>query len=637
MGDAMVALLRARWALVFVFGSISSSLAALALAADDAELDKIIVTATRTPEQISDVLASVTLLDHPTIEARQATSLQELLRGEAGIEISNDGGLGKVSSVFMRGTESDHVLILIDGIPLSSATVGSTPLQYLPVSEIDHIEIVRGPRSSLYGSDALGGVIQIFTRRGAGPFAPELALSNGSHALDQAVGSAQGSTEHTSYSVSGSYLTSNGYDSCLGAPYVSPSSPGGGCYTFVPYDDRFRNSSASGSITYRPSDEAEVEAFALRASGMTDFHSDYQNRENFVQQVAGIAAHWSPWQELRLTLRGGQARDEATDAAVGLAVVPQFPVPPGIFDTVRMTGTLQADWKPTPRDTLTVGADYLRDKIDSNTAYNVDARRDSGYFGQYETEFAAQRVLLSVRHDDNEQFGGKTTGGAAWGYRLADDVQFSASYATAFKAPTFNELYYPNYGTPTLQPETSHSVEIGADQRGAWGMWSLHAYETHIDDLIETNPNNFTAENIDKSVIKGVEAQIQRRLDAWTVGVTATWLDPRNRSGDANEGNLLPRRAQAIGRWELARTWARITATARLNIEGKRYDDAANTIRLGGYSTVDLLATWQITSALALQAKLANITDRRYETAYYYPQDGRNYLLTVRFAPLWPR
>jgi vitamin B12 transporter len=134
-----------------------------------------------------------------------------------------------------------------------------------------------------------------------------------------------------------------------------------------------------------------------------------------------------------------------------------------------------------------------------------------------------------------------------------------------------------------------------------------------------------------------VEAQVQRKLDAWTVGLTATWLDPRNRSGDANENNLLPRRAQALGRLELAHAWARITATARLNVEGKRYDDAANTIRLGGYSTVDLLATWQITPAVALQGKLANLTDRYYETAYYYPQDGRNYLLTVRFAPIWWR
>ena len=599
-------------------------------------LESVVVTATRIPEPLDEVLASVTVLTRAAIEARQATSVQELLRGEAGVEIGNNGGLGKASSVYMRGSNSDHVLVLIDGVPLSSATVGSTAFMYLPVSEIDRIEIVRGPRSSLYGSDALGGVIQIFTRRGGGAFNPDLSLSAGSHGLREVAGGASGGTERISYSVSGSYQSTNGYDSCLGAPYVSPESPGGGCYTAVPYDDRFHDASVSGRVAYRPTDDAEIAAFALRSSGATDFHSDYQNREYFVQQATGLSGTWSPLEALRLTARVGQARDESLDVAFGQAVSPDFPVAPSTFDTVRFTGTFQADWQLRAHDTLTGGVDYRRDKVDSDTAFAVTTRRDTGEFAQYVGGFGPQHVSLSVRHDDNQQFGGKTTGGAAWGYRLENNLQLSVSYATAFKAPTFNELYYPFYGTPTLRPETSRSVEFGLDQTTGWGRWSLHGYETHINDLIDTDPNSFTARNIDRSRIRGVEGQIQQKWQDWTAGVTATWLDPRSRSNDDNNGNLLPRRAEGSGRLELTRHWTPVDVTGRLNVEGKRFDDLANTTRLGGYATADLLAIWRITSTISLQGKLANLADHRYETAHYYPQDGRNYLITLRFTPLAP-
>ncbi len=621
-------------ALMIMTSFVACWWASRSFAATEVPLDSVVVTATRTPEPVGDVLASVTVLDRGAIESRQATSVQELLRGEAGIEISNNGGIGKASSLFMRGTESDHVLVLVDGIPLSSATVGSTAFQYLPVSEIDRIEIVRGPRSSLYGSDALGGVIQIFTRRGAGSFNPEIGLSAGSHDLREVTAGGSGSTDRLSYSVSGSYQSSDGYDSCLGAPYLSPVSPGGGCFTSVAYDDRFHNASVSGRVAYRPTEDAAIEAYVLRANGATDFHSDYQNREYFVQQATGISGNWSPIETLRLTARVAQSRDEALDVAFGQAVSADFPVAPSTFDTVRLTGTFQADWNFGPRDTLTGGVDYRRDKIDSDTDFAETSRRDTGAFGQYAGEFGPQQLLLSVRHDDNQQFGGKTTGGAAWGYRLPNDLRFSASYATAFKAPTFNELYYPFYGTRTLRPETSRSVEIGVDQNAAWGRWSIHGYETHINDLIETDPNTFTARNIDKSLIRGVEGQIERKWQAWTAGVTATWLNPRNRSNDDTTGNLLPRRAQGSGRIEVARHWQQVDVTGRLNIEGKRFDDLANTTRLGGYGTVDLLASWQVTPAIALQGKLANLADHRYQTAFFYPQDARNYLLTVRFTPL---
>ncbi len=595
-------------------------------------LDQVVVTATRTPEVEADVLASVTVLDRTRIEARQASSLPELLRGIAGVEIANNGGLGKVSSIFMRGMESGHVLVLVDGVPLSSATVGTTAIQYLPVEEIDHIEIVRGPRSSLYGSDALAGVIQIFTRRGSGPFEPDVSLSAGSHGLAQVSAGGGGATGRLSYSASGSYQTTNGYDSCVGAPYISAASPGGGCYTVVPYDDRYRNASYAARLAYRPSDDSELDAHILRAQGMSDFHSDYQNREEFVQQSAGVDGHFSPAAGLRLTMRLGQARDNALDEAVGLALNPQYPVGPSTYRTTRNTGTAQADWKIGAHDTLTAGGDYLRDQIDSDTQYPVRSRRNTALFGQYDGEHGAEHVVVSARRDQNQQFGAKTTGGAAWGYRFANAVRFSASFGTAFKAPSFNELYYPYYGNPGLKPESSRTAEIGLDHGDAGDRWSLHAYETQIADLIATNAN-FTADNIERARIRGLEAEVAGGMRQWSWDVTADWLDPRNESNDPNRGKLLQRRARASGRARLARQFTGLRVAAQVNVSGPAWDDLPNTQRLGGYATLDLLAAWQLRRGLYLEGKLANLAGKRYQTALYYPQDGRNYLLTLSYRP----
>jgi vitamin B12 transporter len=218
-------------------------------AGTDSTFDQIVVTATRTPEPAGDVLASVTVIDRAQIEARQATSVQELLQGEAGIEWVNDGGLGKVTTLFMRGTQSDHVLVLIDGVKIGSATVGLSAFQYIPVEQIDHIEIVRGPRSSLYGSDALGGVIQIFTRHGSGEFTPEVSVAGGTHAARQTAGSISGSSDRISFSLSGSYQSSDGFNSCTGKAPLPDGSGGAGCFTFEPDADGYRNASASARVT----------------------------------------------------------------------------------------------------------------------------------------------------------------------------------------------------------------------------------------------------------------------------------------------------------------------------------------------------------------------------------------------------
>jgi vitamin B12 transporter len=606
---------------VCVLGALPTFLLASAGAQAQSDAATVVVTATRTIQSIDDALSSVTIITRADIQARQATSVQELLTGEAGVQISNNGGLGKATALFLRGTDADQVLVLVDGVKLTSATLGTTAFEYLPVEEIDRIEVVRGPRSSLYGSEAVGGVIQIFTHRGQGE--PQLTASagGGSHNTENTSAGFSGSTSGLSYSALSSYLGSDGYASCRGTPVP----PGGGCFTFDFTPDGFHNASQSARIGYEFSDTANVEVTALRAQGGTRFAGTFVNHESFVQQTAGVTGRWSPLPSLHLTMRAGQSRDEATD---DLNFVPQIR-----FDTLHSQGTLQADWQLAPQHLLTLGTDAQRDSVASSVGYAVSSRRDVGGFLEYQGGFASERFSISARHDDNEQFGGQATGSAAWSHRFAGGLRLTASFGTAFRAPTFNELYYPFFGNPALRPEHSRSVELGVDGSRGEAQWSLHTFETRVNDLIAFD-SSFLPANIETAVIRGAEGQVTARRAASTASLIVTWLDPRNRTpGSAEGGNLLPRRATLSGRLEVGHQWASARLTARLNAVGPRFEDLANTHRLGGYITLDLLSSLAPTPQWSVEAKVANVSGRHYETAEFYPQDGRTGWITLRYHP----
>ena len=606
---------------VCVVGALATFLLASAAAQAQGDAATVVVTATRTSQSIDDALTSVTVITRADIQARQAASVQELLTGEAGVQISNNGGLGKATALFLRGTEADQVLVLVDGVKLTSATLGTTAFEYLPVEEIDRIEIVRGPRSSLYGSEAVGGVIQIFTRRGQGEPLLTASAGGGSHSTENTSAGLSGSTSSLSYSVSSSYLGSDGYVSCRGTPVP----PGGGCFTFDFAPEGFHNASQSARIGYDFSDTASAEFTALRAQGGTHFAGTFVNHENFVQQTAGVTGRWSPLSSLHLTIRAGQSRDEATD---DLNLVPQ-----SRFDTLHSQGTLQVDWQLATQHLLTLGTDAQRDSVASSVAYAVSSRRDIGSFLEYQGGFASERWSVSARHDDNEQFGGQTTGSAAWSHRLAGGLRLIASFGTAFRAPTFNELYYPFFGNPALRPEHSRSAELGIDGSRAEAQWSLHTFETRVNDLIAFD-SRFLPANIETAVIRGAEGQVSARRAASTASLVVTWLDPRNRTpGSAEDGNRLPRRARLSGRLELGHQWANVHFAARLNAVGPRFEDLANTQRLGGYTTLDLLSSFAPAQQWSVEAKLANVSARHYETAEFYPQDGRTGWISLRYHP----
>ncbi|NOX09106.1 MAG: TonB-dependent vitamin B12 receptor [Gammaproteobacteria bacterium] len=585
-------------------------------------LDPIIITATRTAQTADESLASVTVITRNDIERQQAQSVQDLLRGVPGLAMSNNGGAGKATSIFLRGTESDHVLVIIDGIKVGSATSGTFAFQDIPVEQIERIEIVRGPRSSLYGSEAIGGVIQIFTRKGdgAGGFKPFFSVGAGSYQTYNTSAGVTASNDKGWFSLAANAQNTEGFNACAGILSAA-------CFTVEPDKDGYRNTSTSLRAGYRFDSGLEIDAHALRSNSNTEFDGGFVNESTSVQQVLGTTLRYSPMDIWQSSLAIGRSRDDSDNFKDGAYKTR--------FNTERDTISWQNDISIGGGQLLTLGVDYQDDKVDSSTAYVINSRDNKGFFAQYQGMFNAHDLQLSLRRDDNEQFGGNTTGGLAWGYALNNDTRLTASYGTGFKAPTFNELYWPadpvwgGGGNPALQPEKSRSLELGITGRASLGRWALNVYETRIKNLISGWP----PVNVNDARIRGLEAVLGTQLIGWDVDANLGLLDTENRAVGANFGNVLPRRAKQSLRVDVNRQFGLYRFGASLFAEGKRYDDTANTRRLGGYATLDLRAEYLFVKDWRVQARIENLLDKDYNTAAFYNQPGRGLYVTLRYQP----
>lgn len=600
--------------------------------ADDAstDLDKVVVTASRTEQSASQVLAASTVIDRADIERLQPNSVADLLRAVPGVSIANNGGPGKSTSVFLRGTESDHVLVLVDGVRIGSATSGTAAFQDIPVDQIERIEIVRGPYSSLYGSEALGGVIQIFTRHPQGAFVPSFSVGVGSWSTLRGSAGFAGSGKNGWYAVEATHDQTDGINACRG----KPSPGGGGCFTDEPDRDGYRNNALSLKGGWRFDEQWDADASATRSEGRNHYDGTSSNFAESTTQAIGGRVHYRPSKDALITLNVGRSGDFSTDYEKGIYA--------DTFNTHRDLASLQADLGHVGGSygLATVGFDWQQDRVVGNTDYLVDARHNHALFAQWQQEFGASSVQGSVRRDENSQFGGKTTGSLLYGYALSEELRVTASYGTAFKAPTFNDLYFPDYGNPDLGPETSRNWELGLKGTPGWGHWSVNAFQNKIDHLIVFD-SSLTgplfpfggANDIDRSRIRGVELAADTRFDDWTLAGSATWLQPEDDSDDASHGNLLPRRARRTANVDLDRRFGAFSVGASVFASGYRYDDTANLHRLGGYALTDLRMAYAFDAAWKLELAAKNVFDRHYETARYYNQPGRNWMLTLRYQP----
>ena len=356
------------------------------------EQSPIIVTATRTAQTVDESLASVTVITQQQIEQQQATDLTDLLSSVSGIDMKNSGGLGQNTSILMRGTSSKHVLVMIDGVKIGSATLGSIALQHIPVNQIERIEIVRGPRSSLYGSNAIGGIIQIFTKKSSAEPSLNAEVGYGSDNTTKTSAGLSGKSNDTSYSLNASYLESDGINALKDND---------------PDEDGYNNSSISSNIKHDLSPTSSLSLNLFHASGNNQYDNDFNAADvvtaDFTQESAGISYTASPLNNWQLILRAGQGRDKYKNFSNGLAN--------GTYITDRETYSWQNNITINDSSILTTGIDYQNDDVGGSSAsYNETSRYNTGYYIQQQWLGDKNDILASLRVDDNESFGNYTTG-----------------------------------------------------------------------------------------------------------------------------------------------------------------------------------------------------------------------------------
>jgi vitamin B12 transporter len=585
----------------------------------------VVVTATRTPTRTNDVLADVTVIDRPEIEAVGAATLPQLLSMQPGVQIAPQGGMGKVSDIFVRGTNTGHTLLLVDGIPLGSATLGSPSLVNFPLQQVERIEILRGPASGLYGSDAIGGVIQVFTKKGSGPAQPELFLGYGSYGTSQLTAGISGGSEGWSYNLRLADMRSRGFNLASDpARYqqVTSALPN-------PDADGYRNISWSGQLNYKfmPGHEAGISLQTVDVRNSFDSAGDPTLDAYNKDKVQA----WSVYTRNRLTsgwtstLRYGQSQDRNRNWDFDWNIF----APAWSHFTTK-----QAQWSwlndvVLPVGKLLLGVERLNQNVDSTTSYSVKQRTVESVLAGWQGQLGSHSWQLSQRVDDNSQFGSKTTGGLSYGYRLNEDWLAKAAYGTGYKAPTFNQLYYTHpmwgNGNPNLLPETSTNREIGVVWQQVMTRVSLIHYDNRIRNLISGWP----PVNVGRARITGDELTLDDTRGAWTTTAAIDWLKPIN----SDTGERLQRRAAQMLKGKVIYSPGNWNAGAELNYVGARYDTATQTRPLAAYDVVNLFGSYRINREFALEGRLDNLFDKAYETAWGYANPRASVFVGLRYAP----
>jgi len=576
---------------------------------EGAGLDPIVVTATLGPDTVGESLSSVTVIDGDTIRRQQPAEFRDLLRAQPGINVVSDGSYGKTTSVFLRGAGSSGTVLLLDGIRLRSATAGIPPWQFLPTDLIDRVELVRGAKSSLYGADAVGGVVQAFT---LDPFEGErgwVDVAGGSH-----------DTRSTSVGVA---ATKNNTSVLLGGLY----SDTGGTNLRAGGEDRgYRNAAGLARVSHRFEQGGGVGVTLLQSQGNTEFEggdTDFMIRAAGLHLEAVASDYW------RTRIQFSESRDEQETF--------------GDYPTVYNTLSRSARWENTLTagvHELVLGTEISQDQVDGSDQFAENSRTNTAVFGQGRLNFGATNVTGSLRMDDNEAYGRNETGGIALGHEFDRSHRVRLSYATSFRAPTFNDLYLvtPYYsGNPDLQPEKGRMIEAGFSGRYQTWFWDVAIYQNKVRDLITYVYDTNIMDNVETARIRGIEWTSGYRTTEWDVKAALTYADAENR----DTGKRLPRRARKTARLDVDRLFGQWSVGTSLVAESNRYNDAANNQLLPGYGTVDLRGTWQFLPGWSGQLKVANVFDRRYAASlgydsttmenFRYLAAGRTFLASVRY------
>lgn len=594
----------------------------IAQANDALGLPDTIVTASRQAETTAESSAATTVFTRKDIDRLQPASVTDLLRRVPGASITTNGGIGSVSALSLRGTGTTQSLVLIDGQRISSASAGQASLEFINVDQIERIEVVRGPRSAIYGSDAIGGVVQIFTRKGSEGLNPRVKFGVGSNQTFTRDLSLSGGDGQTRFNLGASLNETAGIDRTRHNEEGDQDRDG------------YRNRAYNASITHSFTEDLEAGISVLDQSGNTEYDLSGNPEDDFRLSTVATHLQWQVNDVWRTRVEAGHAEDKRSSHYGPNMFSPADAT--YIYNTYRDSASWLNNLQLGERNNLQAGLDWYEDKLNSSSTYNKTERYNQAVFVQHHYDADQFSTDLGWRHDENEQFGHDNTFNAALTVPLDQHQQLIASYGEGFRAPTFNDLYTAFGANPDLQPEKSKSYEL--QWRGQWDATRLQAsaYRTDIDDLILLDPF-FVAQNISQARIHGLELSAGTVVFDWVTDVSATWLDPRDRES----GKQLPRRPKRLLSIDTDRQFGAVGLGFSLVANSTRYNDANNTQKLSGFGTVEARANWLMTDALRWDMKIGNAFDKDYRLANYnyggqayaYQNEGLTGNLALTWTP----
>ncbi|MDP1644805.1 MAG: TonB-dependent receptor [Thiobacillus sp.] len=581
--------------------------------------ETIVVTPTRASQKLAAPLQHTSVITRTDIESSTASDLSTLLRQESGVEIAPTGGLGAQTAIRIRGSESDHVLVLIDGVRVNSVTTGATAIDQILLDEIERIEIVRGNVSSVYGSEAIGGVVQIFTRRGQGDMKVSGSAALGAdnyRKLALAIGGELGDTR-VRFGVA--RTRTDGFSSVRSEFVPTP-------FTFAPADiddDGYRNTTLNLALSHRIQAGHEMGLTAFQSRGDIEFDGASQNHSDQTLRALGLYSENRLLPDWQSRIQYSQGSDDLASDLDGVAT--------GRFKTRNR----QLGWNNqlgVGQGVVRLGVEGLWQQLDTDAAYSDDARRVTSLTAGYMIANGAHELQLNVRHDDYSDFGGATTGLLGYGYRLSPILRVSATVSNAFRAPTFNELYGPFGSNPALDPERARSAEVGLTYNGAYGLARATAFVTRTRDLINFVPPTWTATNVDRAENRGIELSWSGRLAGLDARSALTFQHPEDKA----TGLGLLRRADRFGSLSLGRQAGAFDWRAELLASGPHPDVHATTysrVDVPGYAVLNLNLGWKPVRDWKLSGKLVNLLDKDYALVHGYNTQGRGAFIELAYAP----
>lgn len=591
------------------------------------ELDEIVVTASRTPTKVTNTIAQTRVIDSEELQHYQGQSALDVLKRQPGVSYYTNGGMGTTSNFYIRGYDKKQILVLIDGIRYSSLSDGGAALQLLPAEQIDRIEILYGASgSSIYGADAMGGVIQIFTK-GHDIEQSQLAVTAGVGSHNQYLYGASAqlrNTSGTSLSIAASHNETDGINAKLP-----------GSYGYNKDDDGFESDNYSLLLSQRINDAVTVGASGLYTESTTEFDDgESQGDDNtHVDQINGAAQAFIDWQYApasSVKLAYGQSFDKADT----------FSTYSSNFDTNQQQVSLVGR-QLLPQGQAIFGAEHLTQSLDSS-AYKADDRKVTSGFLGYVLGSDSVDAQANVRYDDYSEYGSETTYNAGVAFHISPSFRVGTNYAKGFRAPTFNDLYYPGSGNPNLIPETSDNYEAFVEFDTPLQSTRITGYRNEVEDLLayvsqfdaDGNWIGGSTENVDKAKIEGITLTSDWYIDNYLMGLSYDYQKAKDVSGGTVDGNFLPIRPEHKGLVYVGYQLPSFDIRAEYQYVGDYYYNVSNadSQSVENYGLFNISGNYQLSPNLSMTARLNNITNEKYVTAPGYNTDGTNFFTSLTYS-----